>query len=254
MPISVEEYHIGQLYMIARHSQQESGNGEGVEVVVNEPCNDPTHGEGQYTEKRIHLHNRLPYWVQSMIPRVFYVIEKSWNYYPFTITEYTCSFLPRFQIQIETTYQNNNGSCENALNLSPDLLAQREVVDIDIAFDLPSSGEPVPEAIDCTTFQSVKTGRGLLKEGWKDTCQPIMCSYKVVKVFFEVWGLQGRVETGVHRAIQDIILKGHRQAFVWIDEWHGMTMEDVREFERKTHEETNRTINNVENPEGGATP
>ena len=26
-----------------------------------------------------------------------------------------------------------------------------------------------------------------------------MCSYKVVKVFFEVWGLQGRVETGVHR-------------------------------------------------------
>ena len=24
------------------------------------------------------------------------------------------------------------------------------------------------------------------------------------------------------QAIQDIILKGHRQAFVWIDEWHGM--------------------------------
>ena len=23
------------------------------------------------------------------------------------------------------------------------------------------------------------------------------------------------------QAIQDIILKGHRQAFVWIDEWHG---------------------------------
>lgn len=26
-----------------------------------------------------------------------------------------------------------------------------------------------------------------------------MCSYKVVKVFFEVWGLQGKVETGVHK-------------------------------------------------------
>ena len=26
-----------------------------------------------------------------------------------------------------------------------------------------------------------------------------MCSYKVVKVFFEVWGFQGRVESGVHR-------------------------------------------------------
>ena len=26
-----------------------------------------------------------------------------------------------------------------------------------------------------------------------------MCSYKVVKVFFEVWGLQGKVESGVHK-------------------------------------------------------
>ena len=33
----------------------------------------------------------------------------------------------------------------------------------------------------------------------QDTSQPIMCSYKIVKVFFEVWGFQGRVESGVHR-------------------------------------------------------
>ena len=26
-----------------------------------------------------------------------------------------------------------------------------------------------------------------------------MCSYKVVKVFFEVWGLQSKVESSVHR-------------------------------------------------------
>lgn len=41
--------------MIARHSQQESSDGEGVEVVVNEPCTDEVRGNGQYTEKRIHL-------------------------------------------------------------------------------------------------------------------------------------------------------------------------------------------------------
>lgn len=33
----------------------------------------------------------------------------------------------------------------------------------------------------------------------KDVSQPVMCSYKAVKVFFEVWGLQGRVESAVHR-------------------------------------------------------
>ena len=32
------------------------------------------------------LCSRLPGWVQSMIPRVFYITEKAWNYYPVTIT------------------------------------------------------------------------------------------------------------------------------------------------------------------------
>lgn len=41
--------------MIARHSLEQSGDGEGVEVVENKSCEDPQHGTGQYTEKRIHL-------------------------------------------------------------------------------------------------------------------------------------------------------------------------------------------------------
>ena len=42
--------------MIARHSAEESeGSGDGVEVVVNEPCHDEQHGDGRYTEKRIYL-------------------------------------------------------------------------------------------------------------------------------------------------------------------------------------------------------
>ena len=31
-----------------------------------------------------------------------------------------------------------------------------------------------------------------------------MCSYKVVKVFFEVWGLQGKVESGVHKVSENL--------------------------------------------------
>lgn len=102
------QYKIGQLYMIARHSLEQSAEGEGVEVIENEPCEDQVHGKGQYTEKRIHLSrwdkeqsqqiiiltsilslvfcSRLPYWIQAICPRVFYVTEKSWNYYPYTMT------------------------------------------------------------------------------------------------------------------------------------------------------------------------
>lgn len=55
MPLTVDEYKIGQLYMIARHSLEQSGDGEGIEVVENRECTDPEHGTGQFTEKRIHL-------------------------------------------------------------------------------------------------------------------------------------------------------------------------------------------------------
>ena len=41
--------------MIAKHSAEQSHGGEGVEVVENCPHEDPVHGKGQYTEKRIHL-------------------------------------------------------------------------------------------------------------------------------------------------------------------------------------------------------
>lgn len=247
MPLTVEEYRIGQLYMIARHSAEESrGEGDGVEVMINEPCHDDVHGDGQYTEKRIYLTSRMPAWVQYMIPKVFYIIEKAWNHYPYTRTEYTCSFVPKFSIEVETVYQNNNGSSENALELSQDLLSVREVDFVDIATDHFSNGE-TPGDLDCTGFKSQKTGRGPLQAGWRDSCVPIMCSYKMTKAFFEVWGLQGKVETGVHKAIKDVLLRGHKQAFLWIDEWHGMSIKDVREYELKMQSDTNsRVLDGVE--------
>lgn len=41
--------------MIARHSLEQSGDGEGVEVVESYECEDPVHEKGHYTEKRIYL-------------------------------------------------------------------------------------------------------------------------------------------------------------------------------------------------------
>lgn len=241
MPITVEEYQIGQLYMIARHSLEQSGNGEGIEVVENSECVDPKHGKGRFTEKRIHLSSRLPYWIQAMIPKIFYVTEKAWNYYPFTVTEYTCSFLPRFNIAIQTTYENNNGCTDNSLNLTPEELAERNVERLDIAYD-EVSAKHYKEEEDLRFFQSKKTHRGPLVEGWQDSYNPIMCSYKIVRASFEVWGLQTRVEDFIQSCIREVLLLGHRQAFAWIDDWIEMSHEDVRQYEGKLQVQTNQLV------------
>lgn len=57
----VFQYRIGQLYMISKHSHEQSERGEGVEVVQNEPYEDPEHGSGQFTEKRIYLNKWVPF-------------------------------------------------------------------------------------------------------------------------------------------------------------------------------------------------
>ncbi|XP_050393715.2 cytoplasmic phosphatidylinositol transfer protein 1 [Patella vulgata] len=241
MPLSVDEYKIGQLYMVAKHSSEQSQKGEGVEVVRNEACEHEQHGKGQYTEKRVHLSSRLPTWLQSFIPKIFYVTEKAWNYYPYTITEYTCSFIPKFSVCIETRYEDNNGSSDNCLSMSVESLAQRTVDIVDIVND-PVPEKHFKEEEDLSKFKSKKTSRGPFDKKWMEATEPIMCSYKLVKVKFEVWGLQTKVESFTQKSIRDILLLGHKQAFAWIDEWIGMTEEDVREYEKQMQEETNKRV------------
>uniref|UniRef100_A0A336LZK0 Cytoplasmic phosphatidylinositol transfer protein 1 n=1 Tax=Culicoides sonorensis TaxID=179676 RepID=A0A336LZK0_CULSO len=243
MPITVEEYRTGQLYMIARHSLEQSEKGTGVEVIKNEDCEDEVNGKGRFTEKRIHLSSRLPYWVQSVCPQVFYVTEKAWNFYPYTLTEYTCSFIPKLYITIQTKYEDNNGTTENIFNLPGEKLAECQIDHIDIAFDELSAKHYKPEE-DPKLFKSKVTNRGPLIEEWRRHDNPIMCSYKLVSVSFEVWGLQTKVETFIHSCIREILLLGHRQAFAWIDEWVNMTIDDVREYERRVQEETNIKVLN----------
>ncbi|KAG0710783.1 Cytoplasmic phosphatidylinositol transfer protein 1 [Chionoecetes opilio] len=107
---------------------------------------------------------------------------------------------------------------------------------------------------DLTLFRSQKTGRGPLEKGWERCCEVVMCSYKLVDVSFTVFGLQTKVEEFVQRAIRSILLLGHRQAFAWIDEWYGMTLEDVREYEcgmqRKTNEKIHLAQKKVTNGPG----
>ncbi|NXU12727.1 PITC1 protein, partial [Pardalotus punctatus] len=135
------QYRIGQLYMISKHSHEQSDRGEGVEVVQNEPYEDPNHGNGQLTEKRVYLNrqvHKLPSWARAVVPKIFYVTEKAWNYYPYTITgkecSRNCSFLPKFSIHIETKYEDNKGSNDSIFDKEAKDL-EREVCFIDIASD-----------------------------------------------------------------------------------------------------------------------
>lgn len=81
--------------------------------------------------------------------------------------------------------------------MTPDQLADRVVEHIDIAYD-DVAAKHYKEEEDLKFFRSAKTGRGPLVEGWRNNFQPIMCSYKLVHAYFEVFGLQTKVEDFIH--------------------------------------------------------
>jgi len=234
LPMAVEEYQIGQLYSVAKSSSQETSNGEGVEVVKNEPFKNEDDGlEGQYTEKIYHVGSRLPGWIKAFIPgSALKLEEKAWNAYPYCKTVLKNGWMgDSFTFTIESRHFNDDGKQENVHNLPPDQLKKREVDFIDIAADQVDKKVYKKEE-DPALVKSEKAERGPLTEGWKDK-KPLMTCYKLVSVEFKMFGFQGRVEKFLQTFERDLFLKFHRQVYCWLDEWYGMTLEDVRNFESK---------------------
>ncbi|OEL26132.1 hypothetical protein BAE44_0012849 [Dichanthelium oligosanthes] len=61
-----------------------------------------------------------------------------------------------------------------------------------------------------------------------------MTTYKLVIMDAPIWGLGERLEDCIIAGERALFLACHRLCFAWIDEWYGMTMEQIREMERQT--------------------
>jgi len=254
LPLAVEEYQVGQLYSVAKTSSQETSNGEGVEVLKNEPFKNDDGLEGQFTEKIYHLGSRLPGWVKAFIPgNALKLEEKAWNAYPYCKTVLKNLWMgDNFTFTIESRHFNDNGQQENVHNLPPDVLKKREVDFIDIAAEKVEKKDYKKED-DPTIVKSEKANRGPLTEGWKDKA-PLMTCYKLVTVEFKLFGFQGRVEKFLHGFERDLFFKFHRQVYCWLDEWYGMTIDDVRNYEAKIKQDLDNKLKAGENGEKGEEP
>jgi len=274
MPLSSDEYHIAQLYSVAEASKNETGGGEGIEVLENRPITDAEldllpfkqqlldiaaeKGDakigGQYTHKRFYLASKVPNVVRYLAPnKSLEVDEKAWNCYPYCRTEYSNEYMgDAFHLVIETMHKNDDGTTPNIHNLDQKDLIKRQVTLIDIADSKKArENKDYKPDEDPNVFQSTKTGRGPLeppapvpntaKPGqqytppdWVPKQNPIMCCYKLYKILFKWKLLQGKVESVLVRGVERILYNFHRQVFCWIDLWHGMTIEDIRDLEAKT--------------------
>ncbi|XP_055775791.1 membrane-associated phosphatidylinositol transfer protein 2-like isoform X7 [Salvelinus fontinalis] len=246
MPMSVDEYRIAQLYMIQKKSRDETcGEGSGVEILENKPYDDGPGGIGQYTHKVYHIGMHIPSWFRSILPKAaLRVEEESWNAYPYTRTRYTCPFVEKFSIDIETYYKPDTGNQPDVFNMSP---VEKRLRTLDsLADPIDIVKDPIPpheymQEEDPRIYRSDKTNRGPLQEDWIEEYNnnpgktPIMCAYKLCKVEFRYWGMQSKIERFIHDVgLRKVMVRAHRQAWCWQDEWYGLTIEDIRQLELET--------------------
>ncbi|TRY94012.1 hypothetical protein DNTS_032826, partial [Danionella cerebrum] len=228
---------------LEKKSREESeGEGSGVEILENRPYTDGPGGTGQYTHKVYHIGQHIPSWFRSILPKAaLRVEEESWNAYPYTRTRYTCPFVEKFSIDIETYYKPDTGCQNDVFNLSTAEKRQRDVDPIDIVKDLIAPHEYLVEE-DPRLYRSTLTQRGPLSEDWiqeirnaPEASVPVMCAYKLCKVEFRYWGMQSKIERFIHDVgLRKVMVRAHRQAWCWQDEWYGLTIEDIRQLERET--------------------
>nr|XP_045014801.1 phosphatidylinositol transfer protein alpha isoform isoform X2 [Jaculus jaculus] len=203
LPVSVDEYQVGQLYSVAEASKNETGGGEGVEVLVNEPY-EKDGEKGQYTHKIYHLQSKVPTFVRMLAPEgALNIHEKAWNAYPYCRTVITNEYMKEdFLIKIETWHKPDLGTQENVHKLEPETWKHVEAIYIDIADRSQVLSKDYKAEEDPAKFKSIKTGRGPLGPNWKQ---------------------EKRLFTNFHR-----------QLFCWLDKWVDLTMDDIRRMEEET--------------------
>ncbi|XP_028914579.1 phosphatidylinositol transfer protein beta isoform-like isoform X2 [Ornithorhynchus anatinus] len=207
LPCSVEEYQVGQLYSVAQTSKDNTGGGEGIEVLTNQPYEGGPGERGQFTHKIYHLQSKVPGFVRLFAPEGSLVFhEKAWNAYPYCRTVITNEYMKDdFFIKIETWHHPDMGTQDNVHHLDAETWKEVEVVHIDIADRTQVSDEDYKPEEDPALFKSVKTGRGPLGPDWQQ---------------------EKRLFTNFHR-----------QLFCWLDRWVDLSMEEIRRLEEETQRE-----------------
>lgn len=250
LPLAVEEYQVAQLFSVIEASRNETGGGEGVEVLKNEPFeNHPllegAYSSGQYTYKIYHKASKVPGFIRMILPKGSCELhEEAWNAYPYCRTVITNPKLmgEKFKVVIETMHAPDRGDQENVHRLSAEKVKLREVIRIDISND-PVAANDYKEGEDPSKFRSERTNRGPLTGNWIENADPVMTCYKLVTAEFKLFGLQTRVENVIQGFERRLFTNFHRQVFCLMDKWHGLTMEDIRRLEDEIREELNRRRN-----------
>ncbi|KAK8808570.1 hypothetical protein WA158_008471 [Blastocystis sp. Blastoise] len=243
----------GGLYMISKEQEEYTTGDEGVEWLVNESFDNTDghmgkssisgveipHKKGQYTHKRYYLSSWLPKAITYLLPKkLSYIEEESWNCNPYGLTVSTNPFLTKFKLIIESNNIEDNGNTENALFLNEDELKEREVILIDFM----NSEIDSKEFNSITEFHNNNTDISPLSKTWMNSTQPISCCYRITKLIVPYFGIETIAKSILRKKQVELLISHARKMWINQKEWNKLTMEDIRDIEKKQMDQVNSKL------------
>ena len=246
LPISLEQYRIGQLYTVAQFSKDVTGPGQGFTLCTNEPATSVETGEKfQYTMKEFDAFPWVPRQFQMLgVGGSHTFVEESQNNFPkCKSTIRNPNWLQEnFYVKIFTDCRVDYGESENVFGLTEKERKNTPVINVDIAEPPRASTRFSKQDYDPTKFQSTKTDAGPLAGDWAEALKqnknkPHMCVYKLINYEIQFWNIQAFLVRTMQDYAHRVISEFYRRLYCTIDEWNDLTMEDIRKIEEKTKQE-----------------
>ncbi|KAL9252465.1 Phosphatidylinositol transfer protein 2-like protein [Drosera capensis] len=231
MPVSLEEYEIAQMYMVVKMQQENTTSTEGVEILESRPFEDDVYGKAKCPLGSPLLHQEMLLFCMRKLG----VHIQDAN---------QCPCFNKLVLTIETVHVADNAKSENVHGLDKEQLESRKVEVIDIASSARDHWSYLVGRcdVDFSKFRSRRTGRGPLTVSWKEQCNPVMTAYKLVTVDAPYWGFGKRLEQTFLAGERALFLETHRSCFAWIDQWYGMTLQQLQDLEQEYYSLTSKVL------------
>jgi hypothetical protein len=250
-PFTLKDYFRGaKQYTYARKCFEETKGKDGIEVVVEKSYIDPRTGlPGIFSEKIYHLDGYFPFWLKKVIPSsALFLIEKSWDVYPYCITQVTSPFFSRLVFTIESYHsENDRGHIENYFQVSESEKHRYSKERLDIVTSKYHNSKYYHTNEDVSLMQEDSNNNNskrpfLPNSNWSYTFSPVLCVYKLVTIKFEYFGIQKLTEDYIMNMERDLILRFHRQVYAWSDIWLSLSNDELNKIMNKFFEETQTKV------------
>ncbi|KAH9386389.1 uncharacterized protein NEMAJ01_1285 [Nematocida major] len=232
MPYTLKEYNIGHLLTTCRVSEREANNGMRVTMLENKPIeSEEVNGKCQYTEKTLDFSKKVPAFFRTIAPSGSLTMnEASHNAFPVCKTIYTSGALSekKFVAKINTLFFDGHKAPVDPF--TDGVVSEKcEVLDL-------IHGQQLAEGINLAELTD-ESGAPMFGKDWEKTRPAVMTIFKRVQIDLHIPIIGRRYIGDVDSFMRKIFIQGHQEVIKYHSEWKNMTMDQVREEERKVKEE-----------------